>query len=177
MPDAPTFDTTTGEQCRCQNLSKTGWGVQSLLFLGGLSILCGMGYLLTQLMPLQPSALPPTAPAARTSFASPFPTETPSPSPTPDPFAPTSTPVILLVIEVTPTKEPTPTLVPAEATLRAGQATATAAAMPITCERTTVTPGTPEVCFWMSVLPTPSPMPTLPPCETPVPAMRCLKEG
>ena len=177
MPDAPTFDTTTGEQCRCQNLSKTGWGVQSLLFLGGLSILCGMGYLLVQLMPLQPSALPPTAPAARTSFASPSPSTAVPYTATPDPFAPTATPAILLVMEVTQTPEPTATLTPYEATLRAGQATATALAMPLTCERTTVTPGTPKPCYWMPVLPTPSPIPTLVTCETPIPLARCLKES
>lgn len=100
----------------------------------------------------------------------------PSPSPTPDPFAPTPTPVILLVMDVTMTPTPSPTLTPHEATLRAGQATATAAAAPVTCERTTVTPGTPRVCFWEVVLPSPTALPTYPPCETPIPGMRCLKQ-
>lgn len=178
MPDAPTFNTTTGEGCPpCQNLSKTGWGVQFLLFLIGGFIAFGVGCLLAPLIVTQPSALPPTVPAARTSFASPSPTTAVPYTPTPDPFAPTATPTILLVMEVTQTPEPTATLSPYEATLQAGQATATALAMPRTCERTTVTPGTPEVCYWEPVLPTPSPMPTLPPCVTPVPAMRCLKES
>ena len=176
MPNAPTFCTKCGEPAPCLSQKRIGWGVQSLLFLGGLSILFGMGYLLVQLMPPPLSALPPTAPAARTSFASPLP-PTLTPSPTADPFAPTSTPAILLVMEVTVTPTPSPTLTPYEATLRAGQATATAAAMPMTCERTTVTPGTPEVCYWRVPLPSPTVMPTLPPCVTPIPGMRCMKEG
>ena len=178
MPDAPTFNTDTGEGCPpCQNLSKTGWGVQSLLLLIGSCVLIGVGYLLVQLMPLPTSALPPTAPVSRSSFASPFPSTAVPSTPTPDPFAPTATPDIQLVMEVTRTPIPTPTLSPYEATLQAGQATATAMAAPISCERTTVTPGERKTCFWEVVLPLPTPMPTYPPCETPVPAMRCMKEA
>lgn len=172
-----TFCTQCGDVCPCQNHKRSGLLVPFLLVSLGLFVLFGMAYSLTQLMPTPTPALPPTAPAARTSFASPSPTTAVPSSPTPDPFAPTSTPAILLVMEVTQTPTPTPTLSPYEATLRAGQATATALAMPLTCERTTVTPGTPKPCYWMPVLPTPSPIPTLPPCETPVPAMRCLKMG
>lgn len=84
--------------------------------------------------------------------------------------------MVMWVIAVTPTKEPTPTLTPYEATLRAGQATATALAAPVSCERTTVVPGETRVCYWMAVLPTPTAVPTLPPCQTPVPLQRCLKE-
>lgn len=178
MPDAPTFNRDTGEQCQCLSQSKTGWGVQSLLLLIGLSVLAGTGYLLWSLTTPQSAALPPTAPVARTSSARPSPaTTTPEPTSTPDPFASTVTPAIQLVMEVTRTPVPTATLTPPEATLRAGQATATAMAMPITCERTTVTPGERKTCFWEVVLPSPTPMPTYPPCETPVPGMRCQKEG
>lgn len=175
MPDAPTFDTTTGEQCRCQNLSKTGWGVQSLLFLGGLSILCGMGYLLTQLMPLQPSALPPTAPVARTSFASPLPTETPSPSPTVNPLIP---PTYAIVVMVTLTPSPTATITAAEWQRTVIASTATAEARPMPCDLTTVEAGERKTCFWPTEIPSVTPQPNIPAlCVTPLPATYCTKEG
>lgn len=174
MPDAPTFDTTTGEQCRCQNLSKTGWGVQSLLFLGGLSILCGMGYLLTQLMPLQPSALPPTAPVARTSFASPLPTETPSPSPTVNPLIP---PTYAIVVPVTFTPVPTATMTSFQAQSTAITMTQVAGKLPKSCPETTPIPGAENICYWPVNTPTPIPTPTYKPCGTPLPGAFCKKES
>ena len=178
-----TFCTTCGNPAPCLSQSRGGWRTLTrylLLLIGG--VLCIGTWALAQAAfttTLTPAS-PTTASVIAFTPASPSPTipSTAVPfSPTPDPFAPTSTPMVLWVIAVTPTKEPTPTLTPYEATLRAGQATATARAAPVTCERTTVTPGTPRVCFWEVVLPSPTALPTYPPCETPVPAMRCLKEG
>lgn len=185
MFHAPTFCTVCGNPSPCVSQKTAGW--TRPLLIGGLLVTAFLASLTIAFIWMPAPALLPTTPVAALGTAASPQTEmvTTSPSritavpfsPTPDPFAPTSTPMVLWVIAVTPTKEPTPTLTPYEATLRAGQATATARAAPVTCERTTVTPGTPRVCFWEVVLPSPTALPTYPPCETPVPAMRCLKEG
>lgn len=160
---------------KCPNHSTKSSIPRALLTSIGTLLLVGMGFVMGGITPAQLPVSPTTTPAKSLSYATPSPIL--SPSPTPDPFAPTSTPVILLMMEVTRTPIPTATLTPPEATLQAGQATATARAAPITCERTTVTPGESKMCFWEVVLPSPTPLPTYPPCETPVPAMRCEKEG
>ena len=80
--------------------------------------------------------------------------------------------------EVTPTAIPTP--LPATATYEAvmkaardANATATAAARPRSCYETL--PGQDTVCFWPSPTATmPPPLPTLPPCGTPIPGELCL---
>lgn len=175
MPDAPTFNTQTAEQCQCQNLSKTGWGVQSLLLLIGLSVAAGMGYLTMSLMPPPPSALPPTAPVARTSFASPSPTTAvPSPSPTLNPLIP---PTYQVVVVTTLTPIPTATMTTFQTQATAVIQTQVAGMVPQPCEQTTVTPGTPEICFWIQATKTPIPTPTYQTCSTPVPGAYCRKES
>lgn len=173
-----TFCTTCGNPAPCLSQRPTGLTASSLLLAIGASCIATWVWLTLFSTLLPTPALPPTPSAVAFTPATPsipLSTTAPSPSSTPDPFAPTPTPAILLVIEVTITPTPSPTLTPYEATLRAGQATATALAAPVSCERTTVTPGETRVCYWMAVLPTPTLIPTLPPCQTPVPLMRCLK--
>jgi len=85
--------------------------------------------------------------------------------------------MVLLVMEVTRTPSPTPTLTPYEATLRAGQATATAEAYPRSCPKTTVVPGQQKQCYWPTPMPMPTELPTYPPCVTPLPGATCMKEG
>lgn len=175
MPDAPTFNRDTGEPCKCLSQSKTVWGVQSLLLLTGLSVLFGTGYSLTQLMPPQPSALLPTAPAARTSFASPSPTTAvPSPSPTLNPLIP---PTYQVVVVTTLTPIPTATMTAFQTQATAVIQTQVAGLVPQPCEQTTVTPGTPEICFWIQATKTPIPTPTYQTCSTPVPGAYCRKES
>ena len=175
MPDAPTFNRDTGEPCKCLSQKQTGWGVQSLLLLIGLSVLFGTGYSLTQLMPTPPSALPPTAPAARTSFASPSPTTAvPSPSPTLNPLIP---PTYQVVVVTTLTPIPTATMTTFQTQATAVIQTQVAGMVPQPCEQTTVTPGTPEICFWIQATKTPIPTPTYQTCSTPVPGAYCRKES
>lgn len=169
---APTFNTQTGEPCPCLSEKPTG-ALSFLLHMVGVLVLAGVGSLLVNSMLTPTPALPPTAPVT----VSPSPTTAVPFSPTPDPWAPTPTPLVMLVIEITRTPVPTPTLTPPEATIQAAQATATAIAAPITCERTVVKPGESKTCFWAAVLPSPTVIPTLPPCETPIPLMRCEKKG
>lgn len=174
MPDVPTFNTTTGEQCPlCLSQSKTGWGVQSLLLLIGLSVLGGVGYLLTQLTTHQNAALPPTAPVSRSSFASPFPT-TVDPSPTANPLIP---PTYAIVVPVTFTPVPTATMTSFQAQSTAVMMTAEAGKVPKACPETTVVPGTPVICYWPVKTPTPIPTPTYKPCATPLPGAFCKKGG
>lgn len=174
MPDASTFNTDTGEPCKCVSQSKTGWGVQSLLLLIGLSVLAGVAYLLTQLMSPQNAALPPTAPVSKSSFASPSPsTAVPSPTATLNPLI---EPTYMTVFVTTPTPSPTATMTPREARAEADKATKIAAAMPPACPEATVTPGTPVLCYWPTPRPSPQPTPNYQTCSTPVPAQYCLKK-
>lgn len=79
----------------------------------------------------------------------------------------------MTVFVTTPTPEPT-------ATLTAFQAQATATlklTTPQPCAETTVTPGTPEVCFWPTPIPMPTALPAYQVCVTPVPGARCVKES
>lgn len=54
--------------------------------------------------------------------------------------------------------------------------TRVAALAPQPCETTTVTPGTPEICFWIQATNTPIPTPDYQTCSTPVPGAYCRKE-
>lgn len=98
--------------------------------------------------------------------------ETPAVSPEPGPLA------VWLADAPQPTREPTH--IPATATIVAqvtaiAQAakTATAAARPRDCNDSP--PG--RLCIWATVTPTiPPPLPTVPPCQTPIPGELCRKE-
>ena len=174
---AQTFNRDTGEPCPCPpclSQKRTGWGVQSLLLLIGGFIAYGVGSLLSPLIVTPPSALPPTAPAARTSFASPSPTTAvPSPSPTLNPLIP---PTYQVVVVTTLTPIPTATMTTFQTQATAVIQTQVAGMVPQPCEQTTVTPGTPEICFWIQATKTPIPTPTYRTCETPVPGAYCMKQ-
>lgn len=171
MRDAPTFDTTTGEPCPCVSHQSSHRGVQFLLYLVTALIAGGMVLLLVPLMTPSP-VLPAPTPQSRSAAAIPSPT-TAAPSPSPNPLI---VPTYMTVFVTTPTPAPTATMTSYQEQATAIVMTQVADKVPKPCTETTVTPGTPRICYWATEVPTAVPTPEYRICATPLPSAYCLKE-